>query len=121
MPTPPIPIIADDAETALNKSGNAVGHFDIFSILRGDYVSRFDAHQVATNDNPLDITYVLENPGGERRSAAGWKYVGNEWWAQSNDALDGKVGDYYIERWIAISMPMPQQPLPLPTAHEQVS
>ena len=94
-------IIADDAETALNKSGNAVGHFDIFSILRGDYVSRFDAHQVATNDNPLDITYVLENPGGERRSAAGWKYVGDEWWAQSNDALDGKVGDYYIERWIA--------------------
>lgn len=94
-------MIADDAETALNKSGTSVGHFEIFSILRGDYVKRFDAYQEATPDNPLDITYVLENPGGERRTTIGWKNVGEDWWSQSNDAFSGKTDSYYIERWIA--------------------
>lgn len=93
------PGIADDAETALNKTGNYVGHFDVFSILRGDYVKRFDqAYLDATYDSPLDITYVLENPGGERRTAIGWKSTGGNWWGQGNTA-DGKVGGYYLERW----------------------
>ena len=93
-------VITDDAETALNKSDNAVGHFDIFTILRGDYVKRFETGlNDATYANPLDITYVLENPGGERRTAIGWKHVGDDWWAQGNDALQGRVDGYYLERW----------------------
>ena len=90
--------ITDNAETALNKTDAAIGHFDVFTILRGDYVNRFDAWNDADYDHPLDITYVLENPGGERRTAIGWKYTGGNWWAQGNTP-DGKVGGYYLERW----------------------
>ena len=93
-------IITDDAETALNKTGNSIGHFDVFSILRGDYVTRFDqAYLEATYDNPYDITYVLENPGGERRNVIGWKTEGNAWAIQNNDALTGKAGNYYMQRY----------------------
>lgn len=93
-------VITDGAETALNKSGDAIGHFDLFTILRGDYVKRFDKGvQNATYDNPLDITYVLENPSAERRTNIGWKMNGNDWWAQGNNSFVGKVGSYYMERW----------------------
>ena len=93
-------VITDNAEMALNKTGDAVGHFDVFSILRGDWVKRFDTGiENATFDNPLDITYVLENPGAERRANIGWKIAGNDWWTQSNDAFNGKVDGYYMERW----------------------
>ena len=92
--------IEANAETALNKTDAAVGHFDIFTILRGDYVKRFDQSYLdATYDNPLDITYVLENPGGERRSTVGWKTTGAGWWSQESDALTGKVGSYFLESW----------------------
>ena len=90
----------DDAETALNKTGDNIGYFDVFSILRGDYVKRFDASvSDATFNNPLDISYVLENPGGERRSPVGWTIEGANWGAQGNDALAGKVGGYFLEIW----------------------
>ena len=93
-------IITDDAETALNKQDDAIGHFDVFSILRGDYVQRFDTgNEGATYAKPFDITYVLENPGGERRSSVGWTFVGDDWTSQNNDALIGKIGDRYLERW----------------------
>lgn len=91
--------ITDDAETALNKTDAAVGHFDVFTILRGDWVKRFDTWNDATYENPIDITYVLENPGGERRTTIGWKISGGDWWAQGNDGGGGKVGSYYLERW----------------------
>ncbi|MBQ6189077.1 MAG: dockerin type I repeat-containing protein [Bacteroidaceae bacterium] len=93
-------VFTDDAETALNKTDANVGNFDIFTILRGDYVKRFDAGvSDATFNNPLDISYVLENPGGERRSPVGWTIEGASWGAQGNDALAGKVGGYFLEIW----------------------
>ena len=94
-------VIADDAETALNKQGNAIGHFDIFTIPRGTYVNKFDAWNAATYENPLNITYVLENAGGERRNSIGWKTTGVGWWAQNSTALNGKVGSYFLESWNA--------------------
>ena len=93
-------VITDDAETALNKTGTSVGHFDIFTILRGDYVKRFDTGvSDATFDNPLDISYVFENPGGERRSVVGWTIEEANWGVESNDAFAGKVGGYYLQIW----------------------
>ena len=93
-------VITDDAETALNKTDDAQGHFDLFTILRGDYVKRFDTGiQNATYENPVDITYVLENPSAERRTNLGWKIEGGDWWGQGNSAAEGKVGGFYMERW----------------------
>ncbi|MDO4995125.1 MAG: hypothetical protein Q4E32_09020, partial [Bacteroidales bacterium] len=93
-------VITDDAETALNKQDAAQGHFDVFTILRGDYVKRFDtAYLDATYDSPLDITYVLENPGAERRTTIGWKNENAELWTQGSNALANKVGSFFFERW----------------------
>lgn len=89
----------DFSETALNKSGNNVGYFDIYSILRGQYVAQYELLEKATETNPIDITYCLENPGGERLSTIGWKTDGESWWTQSNSEFNGKVGSHYIERW----------------------
>lgn len=90
--------IQDNAEVALNKTGAAIGYFDIFSILRGAYVAKYE-----DLSNSVDITYVLENPGGERRSSIGWKTSGAEWWTQTNKSLNNTVGSYYLERWEATS------------------
>ncbi|MBR4757517.1 MAG: hypothetical protein IK084_01775, partial [Bacteroidaceae bacterium] len=90
--------IADGEEVAFNKTSGAIGHFDVFTILRGDYVKKFDTAALdATYENPVDITYVLENPGGERRTNIGWVNEGNQFWAQGSDALAGKVGSYFLE------------------------
>lgn len=95
-------VFTDDAETALNKTETNIGHFDVFSILRGDYVKRFDPGvQEATLDNPLDVTYILENPGAERRTSIGWTHVGNDWGSMDNNALTGKVGSRFMEQWNA--------------------
>ncbi len=88
-------------ETALNKTEGNVGHFDVFSILRGDYVKRFEKIDEATVDAPLNITYVLENPGAERRNSVGWKHVGDDWEAQTNGILSGYVGTRYFQQWKA--------------------
>ena len=93
-------VFTDDAETALNKTDVNIGHFDIFTILRGDYVKRFDAGiPDATFEHPLDVTYILENPGAERRTSIGWTCVGNDWGCPDNNGLVGKVGSRFIERW----------------------
>lgn len=93
--------ILDGAETALNKTDSNVGYFDIYSMLRGEYVARYEMLEAATIDQPIDISYVLGNPGGERRSAIGWKAEGTGWQAQISSALTGKVGGYFLERWVA--------------------
>lgn len=92
-------VITDGAETALNKTGDAIGYFDIYSMLRGTYVSKYEQLGDATSSNPIDITYVLENPGGERRSSIGWKTDGAGWQSQVSNALTGKVGSYFLESY----------------------
>ena len=91
--------VSGDAETALNKLGGDIGHFDIFTILRGQFVAMYDNAGDATYESPLDITYVLENPGAERY-AIGWKYTGTNWEVQTNNALGGKVGNAYFQRYV---------------------
>ena len=92
--------ITDGAEAAFNKTGENVGHLDIFSILRGEYVKRFDTTiKEASIDNPVDITYVLENAGGERRTTIGWTNEGTQFQTQVNNLLKGTVGSYYLECW----------------------
>ena len=91
--------ITNNAEVALNKTGDAIGYFDIFSILRGKYVANYETLSGASTDTPLNITYVLENPGGERRNSIGWKTNGAGWWSQGSTAINGKVGDYFLESW----------------------
>lgn len=97
--------IQDGAETALNKTDSNVGYFDIYSMLRGEYVARYEMLDAASVDHPVDISYVLGNPGGERRSSIGWKTDGAGWWSQGSTALNGKVGAYFLENWNGSGLP----------------
>lgn len=91
-------VFTDEAEVALNKTGANVGHFDIYTILRGEWVKKFGQVDDATFESPIDISYVLENPGGERRTAIGWKTTGANWQGQGN-SVNGKVGGFYLESY----------------------
>jgi len=89
----------DGAEVALNKLNDFIGHFDVSAILRGEYVKTYEDLTAVNYNNPLDITYCLENEGGDRWSTIGWKNTGAGWAAQTNDALNGKVGGRYLESY----------------------
>ena len=92
-------LFVDGAEVACNKQGANIGYFDISKILRGEYVATYEDLTSVDYNNPLDITYVLENEGGERRNSIGWKTEGAAWWSQGSTDLNGKVGDYFLESW----------------------
>ena len=90
----------NNKEVALNKSGAAIGHFDLFSIPRGLYVKSFEDVASASAEHPVDITYILSNPGAERYSGGkvySWTN-GSEWNAEGNGLYDGLVGSRYFER-----------------------
>ena len=93
-------VIENNAEVALNKGGAAIGHFDLFSISRGLYVSSFEDLSSASAEHPIDLTYILNNPGAERFSEGkvfSWKN-GIEWISEGNGAFDGLIGNRYFER-----------------------
>ena len=81
----------DWKEMAFNKTdANHIGHFNVYSLLRGEHVKYYQNYSTATPGNPLDITYVLENPGAERKNdAIGWQKDGG-WFAETDDQLEGK-------------------------------
>ena len=89
----------DGAEVAFNKQNDLIGYFNISQILRGEYVATYEDLTSVNYNNPLDITYVLENEGGERLSTIGWKNTGAGWQSQANKALTGVVGNRYLESW----------------------
>ena len=90
---------ADNKEVALNKSGAAIGHFDLFSIPRGVYVTEFEDYASASAEHPIDLTYILENPGAERYASnkvRSW-LNGSEWTSEGNGSFSGLVGSRYFE------------------------
>ena len=91
---------ADNKEVAMNKGGAAIGHFDLFSIPRGLYVKNFEDVASASAEHPIDLTYIVSNPGAERyNNNKVYSWVnGSEWNAEGNGEYDGLVGSRYFER-----------------------
>ena len=92
--------IENNAEIAFNKEGSAIGHYDLFSIPRGLYVTTYENYASASAEHPVDLTYILSNPGAERYSDGKvYSWVnGTEWNAEDNGEFDGLVGSRYFER-----------------------
>ena len=99
---------SDWQEMAFNKTNAAhIGHFYLYKLLRGQHVKDYQDLSAATPGNPLDITYVLENPGAERATwdegngnytrCIGWKTDGQAWQETHNDALHGSTGRFYFD------------------------
>ncbi len=95
-------------EVAFNKTGAAIGHFDIFKIKRGEYVSKVEAEKAKRG--PVDISYIITNAEATRAGSAagnhgntvGWTLSqANVFWAQANGSMGNKSGTWYFEAWNA--------------------
>lgn len=59
----------------------------------------FDLEEDAAVDNPVDVTYLIKNPGFEYRNANGWDLGGVNFQYQGSTALPTKAGEGFAERW----------------------
>lgn len=82
------------------------GHFDFYAILRGKYVEAVEALDKATEDNPIDISYVITNADATRKNnfhanqPVGWKLSQDDAFeCQFGVYLPSKVGDSYFNKW----------------------
>jgi len=93
-------------EIAGNASDERIGHFDLYAILRGNYVAAVENLDKASEENPIDISYVITNADATRYN----KFHANQpvgWVLSQNDAfeveyanyLPAKVGNSYFNKW----------------------
>lgn len=61
----------------------------------------FDLNEDASVDNPVDVTYLIKNPGFEYRNVTGWDRGDVKFQYQGSDALPSKSGIGFAERWQA--------------------
>ncbi|MBP5197152.1 MAG: alpha-L-fucosidase [Bacteroidaceae bacterium] len=59
-------VVEDGQEFAANKTESAAAHMDIYRILRTDWMKQYDKPEKATETNPLNISYLINNPSFER-------------------------------------------------------
>ena len=89
-----------------NNTVDEAGHYDFYAILRGNYVAAVENIDRASEENPIDISYVITNADATRYNNFHAKQpVG--WTLSSDDAfeveyanyLPAKVGDSYFNKW----------------------
>jgi hypothetical protein len=83
-----------------------IGHFDIYAIERGKYIAAVENIDKATEENPIDVSYLITNADGTRYNNFHAKHpVG--WTLSQDDAfeceyanyLPAKVGSSYFNKW----------------------
>lgn len=93
-------------EMSGDATGDNVGRYDIYAILRGNYVAAVENTDKASEENPIDISYVITNADATRYNNFHAKQpVG--WTLSSDDAfeceyanyLPSKVGSSYFNKW----------------------
>lgn len=83
-------VIENNAEVACNKSGNAIGHFAIYSILKSDFNELYVKNNQASL--PVDMTWTIFDEGFEIWGASqSWGYA----W---NGAQNGNKWDYFVRQ-----------------------
>ena len=107
-----------------NKSGHFLGHYDgtdeisgdvsdgnfgrydLYAILRGNYVAAAENIDKATEDNPIDISYVITNADATRynsfhaKQPVGWTLSREDAFeCEYGNYLPAKVGDSYFNKW----------------------
>ena len=96
----------DTDEIAGNATDSRTGRFDIYAIQRGQYAAVVENLAGATEENPVDLSYLLTNADGSRYN----KFHANQpvgWTLSQDDAfeveygnwLPAKVGSSYFNKW----------------------
>ena len=93
-------------EIAGNVPSERAGHYDIYSILRGNYVAAVENIDKASEDNPIDISYVITNADGTRynnfhaKQPVGWTLSQDDAFeCEYSSFLPNKVGSSYFNKW----------------------
>ena len=97
---------ANDNEIAGNKTGNDIGHYDIYAILRGQYASVVENLNQASEENPVDISYLITNADATRynnfhaKQPVGWTLSRDDAFeCEYANYLPAKVGSSYFNKW----------------------
>lgn len=95
---------SDGGETYLTDEDNPVYTADIEAMIEKieNVIAalKIPAYEEASDDNPIDFTQVIVNPGFETGNLTGWTDSGTiSAQAQSNTSFDNKQGSYYCEKW----------------------
>ncbi len=84
-------------EIAGNAGGTRMGRYDLWAILRGRYVAAVEPIAKASEENPIDISYVITNADATRYNSFYSKQpVG--WTVSQNDAFEVEYGGYLSTR-----------------------
>ena len=115
--------LASGQELAANKSGDYVGHFQIYAILKSAaaeyYASRIAG---ATAGIPLDVSYYISNREAELSGLSCWTTSGLVARNTGSETYDGQAGFFEPSDWNAssFSCSMTQTLTDLPAGRYQV-
>ena len=87
-------------------TGAGFGRYDIYAILRGNYVAAAENIAKASEDNPIDISYLITNADATRKNnfhasqPVGWTLSQDDAFeCEFANYLPAKVGDSYFNKW----------------------
>lgn len=93
-------------EIAGNTSGEGIGRFDIYAILRGQYVAAAENLTKASEEAPIDLSYVITNNDATRKNnfhanqPVGWTLSQEDAFeVEAGNYLPAKVGSSYFNKW----------------------
>ena len=93
-------------EIAGNTDGDNMGRYDFYAILRGNYVAAAENIAKASEENPIDISYVITNADATRynnfhsKQPVGWTLSRDDAFeCEYANYLPAKVGDSYFNKW----------------------
>ena len=93
-------------EISGNAVGEDVGHFDFYAIPRGKYVAAIENTAKASEENPIDISYLITNADATRmnnfhaKQPVGWTLSQDDAFeVEYANYLAAKVGDSYFNKW----------------------
>ncbi len=83
-----------------------IGHYDFYAILRGNYVAAVENIAKASEENPIDISYVITNADATRynnfhaKQPVGWTPSQDDAFeCEYSHYLSSRVGDSYFNKW----------------------
>ncbi len=89
-----------------NLTGGSYGKYDIYAILRGNYVAAVENIDKASEENPVDISYVITNADATRynnfhaKQPVGWTLSQDDAFeVEYANYLPTKVGSSYFNKW----------------------
>ena len=93
-------------EISGDTTGENIGRYDFYTILRGNYVAAVENVDKASEENPVDISYIITNADATRynnfhaKQPVGWTLSQDDAFeCEYANYLPAKVGNSYFNKW----------------------